>query len=152
VGESDEEEKKECLKKMQTSNNWLIWCRSRRKGTEELEEHLSEEGRVFHGKGGEGVKKGRGEPEEREEKKNRTMRSKGWCQALHRKLKTSLPASSSEQPSPWVFRHTALRSTGFIVSGNKARVSARALLFVKSSYKFTLMIQGGIGIPPRTKR
>ena len=35
---------------MKTSKNWVVWCRSRKKGNEELEQFLSEDGReVFQG-------------------------------------------------------------------------------------------------------
>ena len=64
---------------MRTSNNWVVWCRSRKKGNEELEQLLSEDGReVFQGKCGGGEAKGEDDPEEKEMRKGRTRISKGW--------------------------------------------------------------------------
>jgi hypothetical protein len=74
-----EEDKKVCLKEMRTSKNWVVWCRSKKKGNEELERLLSEDGReVFQGKCGGGEAKGEDESEEKETRKGRTRRSKGW--------------------------------------------------------------------------
>ena len=59
-----------------TSKNWVVWCRSKRKGNEELEERFNEDGReVFQKKFGGGrqkmnKKKRRQERAERDEAKD----------------------------------------------------------------------------------
>ena len=74
-----QKDKNECLKETRTSNGGVIWFRSRRKGNEELEQHLRREDRkvfntlVYIGKGGGGGNRGKEEPEEREEKNGRTI-------------------------------------------------------------------------------
>ena len=68
------EDKTECLKEMRTSKNWAVWCRGKRKGNEELEEFLSDEGiKVFQGRCGGGKTKGKVEPEEKEATTGRTI-------------------------------------------------------------------------------
>ena len=58
---------------------WVVWCRSRKKGNEELERLLSEDGsEVFQGKCGGGEAKGEDESEEKEIRKSRTRKSKVW--------------------------------------------------------------------------
>ena len=110
-----QEVKKECLKEMRTSKNWVVWCRSRRKGNEELEKHLSEEGRkVFHGKCGEGGTKWKDEPEEKEEKKGRTMQSKGrWWRGVWRVRAMIGPGVVLSYTNQNLFIHLAtINSTG----------------------------------------
>ena len=68
-----------CLEEIRTSKNWVVWCRSRKKGNEELELLLSKDGReLFQGKCVGGEAKGDNESEEKEMRKGRTRKSKGW--------------------------------------------------------------------------
>ena len=62
---------------MKTSKDWVVWCRIKKKGNEELEQLLSEDGReVFQGKCGGGEAKGEDESEEKETRKGRTKKSR----------------------------------------------------------------------------
>ena len=63
------------------SKNWVVRCRCKKKGNEELEKLLIEDGRkVFQGKSRRGEAKGGDESAEKETRKGRMRRSKGWWQ------------------------------------------------------------------------